>query len=569
MFFIELLPQVRDAFLECRGLYPKGDYHPLPSAAPALVWSPGPPSLDMLDEEVDSGLGLSLLKGRPTSSPARFGVRSTMFENAELDHRVDKPTYAREAPRLRAALLEAQRELAEANLSVIVIVAGVGGAGKAETVDLLLEWLDARGIETHAMREPTDEERQRPAMWRFWRALPPRGRIGIFFGAWHAGPILDRTFGRITLPQLDQAIDRIVEFERMLHREGVLLVKFWLHLSRNAQKARLKALEADPRQRWRVMKRDWGLFKRYDAHRSVSEHVLRRTGTAEAPWTIVEGTDRRYRHLTVAQVLLEALRGRLEQVRSVSPASEPALVPLPPDSVNVISRLDMGLALDPGTYKKELLRAQGELGLLSRRLRKRERSLILVFEGPDAAGKGGAIRRLTAAMDARDYQVLSVAAPTDEERAHPYLWRFWRHLPPSGRVMIYDRSWYGRVLVERVEGFARPEQWRRAYEEINAFEEQLTEFGLIVAKFWLAITPEEQLRRFEARQTTPYKQYKLTEEDWRNRDRWSSYEAAACEMIERTGTESSPWMLVEGNNKEWARVKVLKEVVRRVRSALK
>jgi len=492
-----------------------------------------------------------------------------MFENAELGHRVDKPTYEREAPRLRAALLEAQRELAEANLSVIVIVAGVGGAGKAETVDLLLEWLDARGIETHAMREPTDEERQRPAMWRFWRELPPRGRIGIFFGAWHAGPILDRTVGRITLPQLDQAIDRIVEFEQMLHREGVLLVKFWLHLSRNAQKERLKALEADPRQRWRVMKRDWGLFKRYDAHRSVSEHVLRRTATAEAPWTIVEGTDRRYRHLTVAQVLLEALLGRLEQVRSVSPASEPRLVPLPPDSVNVISRLDMGLALDPGTYKKELLRAQGELGLLSRRLRKRERSLILVFEGPDAAGKGGAIRRLTAAMDARDYQVLSVAAPTDEERAHPYLWRFWRHLPPSGRVMIYDRSWYGRVLVERVEGFARPEQWRRAYEEINAFEEQLTEFGLIVAKFWLAITPEEQLRRFKARQTTPYKQYKLTEEDWRNRDRWSSYEAAACEMIERTGTESSPWMLVEGNNKEWARVKVLKEVVRRVRSALK
>ena len=241
----------------------------------------------------------------------------------------------------------------------------------------------------------------------------------------------------------------------MLHREGVLLVKFWLHLSRNAQKGRLKALEADPRQRWRVMKRDWGLFKRYDAHRSVSEHVLRRTGTAEAPWTIVEGTDRRYRHLTVAQVLLDALRGRLEQVRSVSPASEPRLVPLPPDSVNVISRLDMGLALDPGTYKKELLRAQGELGLLSRRLRKRERSLILVFEGPDAAGKGGAIRRLTAAMDARDYQVLSVAAPTDEERAHPYLWRFWRHLPPSRRVMIYDRSWYGRVLVERVEGFAQ------------------------------------------------------------------------------------------------------------------
>ena len=228
----------------------------------------------------------------------------------------------------------------------------------------------------------------------------------------------------------------------------------------------------------------------------------------------------------------------------------------------------MGRALDAATYKKELHQAQGELGLLSRRLRKEKRSLILVFEGPDAAGKGGAIRRLTAAMDARDYQVISIAAPTDEERAHPYLWRFWRYLPPTGRVSIYDRSWYGRVLVERVEGFARPDQWQRAFEEINAFEEQLIEHGLILVKFWLAITPDEQLRRFQDRQDTPYKQHKITAEDWRNRDRWDAYEAAACDMIEKTGTESAPWVLVEGNNKEWARVKVLKEVVRRVQSAL-
>jgi polyphosphate kinase 2 (PPK2 family) len=194
--------------------------------------------------------------------------------------------------------------------------------------------------------------------------------------------------------------------------------------------------------------------------------------------------------------------------------------------------------------------------------------LILVFEGPDAAGKGGAIRRLTAAMDARDYQVISVSAPTDEERAHPYLWRFWRHLPPLGRVTFYDRSWYGRVLVERVEGFARPDEWRRAYEEINAFEQQLTESGMIVVKFWLAISPDEQLRRFRDRQMTAYKQYKLTAEDWRNRERWDAYEAAACEMIEKTGTESAPWVLVEANNKEWARVKVIETVIRRERAAL-
>jgi polyphosphate:AMP phosphotransferase len=491
-----------------------------------------------------------------------------MFETAELGHEVDKETYEREAPEVRAALLEVQRELAASDFSVVVIVTGVGGAGKSETVNLLHEWLDARGIQTHAMRKPSREERQRPPMWRFWRDLPPRGRMGIFFGAWYAQPILDRVFDRSPRPELDLALDRIVELEQMLYREGVLVVKFWLHLSKRAQKKRIKRLEADPRQRWRIFKRDWKLFRRYDAYRSVGEHVLRRSGGAEAPWTIVEGADRRYRHLTVARVLLEAIKGRLEQARACPPAPRPEPVHLHPDEVNIINSLDMSLALDPATYKEELLEAQGELGLLTRRLRKEGRSVILVFEGPDAAGKGGAIRRLTAAMDARDYQVITVAAPSDEERAHPYLWRFWRHLPPVGQVAIYDRSWYGRVLVERVEGFALPDQWQRAFEEINAFEEQLAESGTIVLKFWLAITPDEQLRRFQDRQATSYKQYKLTPEDWRNRDRWESYEAAACEMIEKTGTETAPWVLVEGNNKEWARVKIIKAVNRRVRDAI-
>ncbi len=490
-----------------------------------------------------------------------------MFENAELGHKVDKTSYEREAPLVRAALLEAQRELAAADLSVVVIVTGVGGAGKSETVDLLLEWLDARGIQTHAMRGPTGEERRRPPMWRFWQELPPRGRMAISFGAWYARPLLDHVFGRTTRPELDQALDRIVELEQMLHREGVLLVKFWLHLSRDAQEVRIKKLEADPRQRWRIIKRDWKLFRRYDEYRKVGEHALRRTGSGDAPWTIVEGTDRKYRHLTVARALRDALRDRLDRVEAEPPAPRPEPIHLVPPAVNVINSLDMGLALDPATYKEELIRAQGKLGLLARRLRKRGRSLILVFEGPDAAGKGGAIRRLTAAMDARDYQVISVAAPTDEERAHPYLWRFWRQLPPAGRVAIYDRSWYGRVLVERVEGFARPEQWGRAFGEINAFEAQLAESGVIVVKFWLAITPDEQLRRFQHRQATSYKQYKLTPEDWRNRDRWAAYEAAACEMIEKTGSEAAPWVLVEADNKEWARVEVLKAVIRRLKEA--
>lgn len=491
-----------------------------------------------------------------------------MFETAELGQKISKEEYLREAPRVRAELVQAQRELAESNCSVVVIVTGVGGAGKSETVNLLLEWLDARGIETHAMRDPTDEESRRPPMWRFWRVLPPKGRIAIFFGGWYARGITEAALGRLGRTELDLALDRVVESERMLHREGVLLVKFWLHLSRAAQRKRLKELEADPAQRWRVVKRDWKLFRAYDGYRRVGEHVLRRTGTGEAPWTIVEGTDRRYRNLTVARALLHALKERLARERSEPPPPAPTPLHLQPPPVNVISRLDMGRSLDRAVYKAELRRSQGELSLLSRHLRKNGRSLILVFEGPDAAGKGGTIRRITASMDARDYQVISVAAPTDEERARPYLWRFWRHTPQRGQVTIYDRSWYGRVLVERVEGFARPEVWQRAFGEINEFEEQLTGFGILVLKFWLAITPDEQLRRFQERETTPYKQYKLTEEDWRNRERWDAYVAAACDMIEKTGSEAAPWVLVEANNKEWARVKVIKSVVAHVEKAL-
>jgi polyphosphate:AMP phosphotransferase len=489
-----------------------------------------------------------------------------MFEIAEVGNAIDKETYTREAPKIREGLLDAQRKLADANFSVIILVGGVEGAGKPEIVNLLLEWMDARGIQTHAFPEPSDEERERPPMWRFWRLLPPAGRIGIFFGSWYTRPIIDHTFGRIDRPAFDQAMDHIIDFERMLHNENTVILKFWLHLSKAEQKARFKKLRGDPRQRWRVSKRDRKFHKRYDEFRAVSEQACRRTNTDTAPWIIVEAADTRFRNLTVARTVLETLQSRLAQVTKQPPREKP--VPVKPPAINIINRLDMSLALDPKDYDKQLPKYQGMLNRLTRKLHDERRSMILVFEGPDAAGKGGTIRRLTGAMDARDYQVISVAAPTEEERAHPYLWRFWRHLPRLGRVTIYDRSWYGRVLVERVEGFCNPTDWQRAYAEINAFEEQLTDFGVILMKFWLAVSPEEQLARFKDRQTTPYKQYKITEEDWRNRAKWDFYEAAACDMIEKTSVESAPWVLVEANNKEWARIKVLKTVVRRLKKEL-
>ena len=489
-----------------------------------------------------------------------------MFESAELGVEIDKKTFAEEAPKVRAALLEAQRQLARSNQAVVVLVNGVEGAGKGETVNLLLEWMDARGIQTHTFSEQTQDEAKRPEFWKFWSVLPPKGRLGIFFGSWYSKPIINRVMGRTTESGFDEALDRVVEFERMLSNENVLVVKLWMHLSKKAQKRRHKELSKHESTSWQVSKRDKKFYKLYDVFAQHSETAIRRTSTGEAPWHIIEASDARYRNLTVTRTLLAAMEERLanaaaqqEKTKKLKAGKPPALpVPKP---VNLLSRLDYTLTANPKNYDAKLLELQGRLNRVSRALQAADRSAILVFEGADAAGKGGAIRRLTGAMDARLYEVKSVAAPTDEERAHPYLWRFWRALPRKGRVTIYDRSWYGRVLVERIEGFCAPGDWQRAYAEINAFEQQLVESGTIVAKFWLAITAEEQLQRFKLRQETPYKQYKITEEDWRNRAKWNAYQAAACDTFEKTSTGLAPWTLVEANDKRWARLKILRTVV--------
>jgi polyphosphate kinase 2 (PPK2 family) len=230
--------------------------------------------------------------------------------------------------------------------------------------------------------------------------------------------------------------------------------------------------------------------------------------------------------------------------------------------------LDMSQQLGKSDYKKQLQECQARLNQLHRKALKKKISTILVFEGPDAGGKGGAIRRITRALDARHYQVIPTAAPTDEERAHHYLWRFWRHLSRAGRIIIFDRSWYGRVLVERVEQLASEDEWRRAFAEINEFEEQLTDHGILLIKYWVHITKDEQLERFKAREQTPHKRWKLTEEDWRNRDRWEDYEWAVNDIVEHTSTTTAPWVLVEGNDKRFARIKVIRTFCDRLEAML-
>ena len=512
-----------------------------------------------------------------------------MFRTAELGQKVPKSEFNQREPLIRQALLEVQANLrVSGRFPVIILFAGVDGGGKGDTVNLLNEWMDPRWLITRAYDKPSDEERDRPDYWRFWRDLPPTGHIGLFLSSWYSQPILRRVYEKDDEATFDDCLDRILAFEKALADDGALILKFWMHLSRDAQKRRLKKLEKDPLTNWRVTQQDWDHWNIYDHFEEAAERTIMRTSTGTAPWTIVEGVDPCFRSLTVGEIVHDEIAKHLEAARKkalleeelaaeytaeqqiagevVAGADTPATFPL--RGATVLSSLDMSLHLSKPDYKKKLKECQARLNQLHRQALKKKISTIMMFEGPDAAGKGGAIRRVTAALDARHYQVLPIAAPTDEERAHHYLWRFWRHLSRAGRINIFDRSWYGRVLVERVEGFASEDEWKRAFAEINEFEEQLTDHGILLLKYWVHITKDEQLARFKSREETPHKRWKLTEEDWRNREKWDDYEWAVNDIVEHTSTHSAPWVLVEGNDKRFSRIKVISTFCDRLEAML-
>lgn len=501
-----------------------------------------------------------------------------MFEAAELGRKISRDDFDAMAPNLRTELLALQQQLRLADFPVIILFAGVDGAGKNETVNLINEWMDPRWIVTRAYGKPSDEEGERPEFWRYWRDLPPKGKVGLFLSSWYHRPLVDRVYGKTTVAELDENLERIVHFEKTLADEGALILKFWMHLSEKAQKKRLKGLEKDKMTAWQVTKTDWEHYVLYDKFTSAAERLIRHTSKGHAPWQIVEGADSRYRSAVVLQTLKEAITKHLAnrdavkkinaEIKGKAPKTKKAAPEALASQPSILSSLDMTKVLDVAEYNTALQEQRARLAHLYQVAKEKGVSTALVFEGWDAAGKGGTIRRLTNALNARDYQVIPIAAPTEEERAQHYLWRFWRHVARAGRVTVFDRSWYGRVLVERVEGFCTEEAWRRAYGEINDFEEQLTEHGIVMCKFWLHITSEEQLARFNARGEIEYKKWKLTDEDWRNRESWGLYEQSVNDMVERTSTSNAPWTLIEANSKPLARVKVMRTVADALEAAL-
>ncbi len=496
---------------------------------------------------------------------------SSMAKAPYLRGRITKKEYEARLPELRHELVQLQVALKAAPFKIVLIAAGVDGAGRGDAINTLMGWLDPRGVETFSLRTPSDEERERPLMWRFWRSLPTGGRIGIYAGSWYTETLREEARGKKGLAELDHELRRIRHFEQLLSDNGTLLVKIWFHLTKQEQKERLAELEADPDTAWRVTDEQRRAHRIYDRLARTADHIIGETDRPGAPWIRIDAADPRSRNLAFAETLLWAYRTHAAALTRYYQKSWPKPkrhTALRPAGRQRLLSLELDQELSEETYEKKREKWLGRLNQAVRRASGAKRSVVFVFEGWDAAGKGGAIRRLTSAIDARDYRVIPISKPSDEEKAHHYLWRFWRHIPRDGLVTIFDRSWYGRVLVERIEGFCRPDEWRRAYGEINDFEEQLVEHGIIVVKFWMHISKEEQLRRFRAREQTPYKQHKINEEDWRNRRKWADYETAVGDMLALTDTPLAPWHLVPANNKRYARLDILRQASRRITAAL-
>jgi polyphosphate:AMP phosphotransferase len=485
--------------------------------------------------------------------------------------KLSKKTYETKVSRVRQELVRLQVGLQQTRTKIVLILAGVEGAGRGDALNTLMGWLDPRNVETIAVENPSAEEQERPFMWRYWRSLPSSGRIGIFVDSWYTQTLHEETTNRKDLAKLGDELHRIRHFERLLADADTLVIKIWFDLSKSDQGKRLRRLSADSDTAWRVTEHQLRAHKAYQRLARTAEHILAETDRPGARWDVVESAEPRLRNLSFARTLLRRFRAHHRRISGNAerrPVKPSRITALRPDGRQRLLELPLDHQLSAKTYENKREKWLGRLNRALCRAAEAKRTVVFVFEGQDAAGKGGAIRRLTSAMDARDYHIVPVAKPTDEEKAHHYLWRFWRQLPRDGRVVIFDRSWYGRVLVERIEGFCYPREWRRAYTEINDFEEQLTDHGSIVIKYWLQISKDVQLERFKSREETPYKQHKINDEDWRNRAQWAPYETAVGDMIALTDTSYAPWHLIPANNKRYARLDVLRQATRRINEAL-
>lgn len=484
-----------------------------------------------------------------------------MLEKIDLSKTMDKKEYKKRMEVLEPKLARLQRELKSCNVPVMIVFEGFGGAGKGTQINHLIEPMDPRGFTVYSTQAETQEEQYHPFLWRFWNKTPEKGRIAIFDRSWYGKLLVERYEKKTHKKDIPGVLEDIENFEKQLTDDGTLLIKFFLAISEKEQGKRFDKLLSKEETSWRVSKADKDRNKHYEEYARMADEMLTRTDTEYAPWTIIEAHDERYAAVKILTTVVEAFEERYEKEQITQPRQIDGKFGQNDLKESVLKKVDLSKRLDRETYEKKLDELQKKLTLLHSEIYAKRIPVVLAFEGWDAGGKGGAIKRLTRALDPRGYTVNPTSSPNDIERAHHYLWRFWTKMPKDGHIAIFDRTWYGRVMVERIEGFCTTQEWQRAFKEMNQMEQQLVNHGAIVIKFWMHIDKEEQERRFKERQENPDKQWKITDEDWRKREKWELYEQAVDEMMVRTSTVNAPWVIVEGNDKLYARIKVLETVV--------
>jgi len=493
-----------------------------------------------------------------------------MLEQLDLKKKLDKKEYQLAMSELEPRAGELQRRAKQLGIPVVIVFEGWDAAGKGTLINQLMQSLDPRGFNVHPINAPNTEEDLRPFLWRFWIKTPENGRIAIFDRSWYGRVLTERVDRIVPRRVWMNAFAEIKSFERQLVDQGAVVLKFFLHISKKEQKKRFGNIENNPALAWKVTRQDWKHHRQYDEYLVAIEEMLARTDSEYAPWTLVAAQDRRYAAVQVFTAFVQMLESRIleheERLAATAAVVGPAVSRSPGSSA--LERVDLSKSLSREEYSRKLKKLQEQMRDLEHEIYQRRMPVLMAFEGWDAAGKGGDIKRLTQLMDPRGYEVVPVGTPNDVEKAHHYLWRFWHKIPKAGHICIFDRSWYGRVLVERVEGFCTTEEWKRAYREINEMEEQWSHFGAVLIKFWLHIDQDEQMRRFEERQKITYKKWKITDEDWRNRKKWDQYRQAVDDMLSHTSTNHAPWTVVESNCKLYGRIKVLQTAVKTIAGRL-
>lgn len=483
-------------------------------------------------------------------------------------NRPERPSDEEIDTRLKIArenLTRNQIKVKEGKIPVFVILEGWGAAGKGSLVGRIIKNMDPRFFKVESVKYSTDDEKRRPFLYKYFTRIPEQGEFVFLDGGWMRDIVGGRMSGELSDKEYRKRVDSTKRFERSLADNGYLVMKFFLHIDEHEQKKRLEALLEDDTTKWRVSKHDLKQNKKYDKNLEAFDSFMYDTNLSNAPWYMVDAKERKWAELQILDIINQGIETALLNQGHAAPILQNtfALKKIPK-----LSEVSLDKALTDKEYKEELDKLQKKLGRLHNELYQKKIPVIIGYEGWDAAGKGGNIKRIAEALDARGYVVNPIASPEPHEKARHFLWRFWTRLPKSGHVAIFDRTWYGRVMVERLEGFCSENDWQRAYNEINEFEKELHDWGAIVIKFWVQIDKDTQLERFTLRQNTPEKRWKITDEDWRNRDKWDDYETAVDEMLEKTNTSFAPWHILESNDKKYARIKALKIVIKAIEDKL-